>query len=85
MSFPGPHAPEGQPYPQGPVGKCPHCGGEVVPGLAVNQNAEVGAIGLSYKTRFLFIGTEQLRADLCRTCGTVVRLFVKETNRNWVP
>jgi hypothetical protein len=49
-----------------------------------NQNADVGSIGLRYKTGFLFLGTEQLQADLCRSCGSIVRLFVKDTKRNWV-
>ena len=71
---------------QSPVDvRCPHCGGNnVVIGLKLNQNADAGRIGLPYRTAAIFIGTEPLHADLCRTCGSVVRLFVKETKRNWV-
>lgn len=65
--------------------RCPRCGGaDVITGLRANQNAEVGQIGLAYKTAKIFVGTELLRADLCRTCGTVVRFFVSDPNRNWI-
>lgn len=64
---------------------CPHCGSEdVVTGLKLNQAAEVGNIGLAYKTARIFVGTEQLHADLCRACGSVVRFFVKDPRRNWL-
>ena len=82
MGSPAPPAPE-----PGGVGgsRCPHCGnGDVITGLKVNQNAEVGRIGLAYKAALLFVGTEELRADLCRACGTVVRFFVKDASRNWI-
>jgi hypothetical protein len=66
-------------------GRCPHCGGgDVAMGLNVNQSAEVGRIGLAYKAAAIFTGTEPLHADLCRTCGSVVRFFVKEPKRNWI-
>jgi len=39
---------------------------------------------LNYTTGVLFRGTEPLLADLCRRCGTVVRLHVKQPDRNWV-
>ena len=82
MGHPGSQAPEGR----GTAGgSCPHCGsGELITGLKVNQNAEVGRIGLAYKAALLFVGTEELHADLCRACGSIVRFFVKETNRNWI-
>ena len=64
--------------------KCPHCGGtNITRGIRVSQTAEAGNIGLSYKTKFLIVGTEQLYADVCNNCGTVVRFFVKETDRQW--
>lgn len=66
-------------------GRCPHCGGtEIAAGLQVNQNAEVGTIGLAYKAAKIFVGTEPLRADLCLNCGTVARLFVIETKHQWI-
>jgi hypothetical protein len=66
-------------------GRCPHCGGtELVRGLELNLTAEVGAIGFPYRAAWKFHGTEPLLADLCRACGTVVRLFVQDTGRKWV-
>jgi hypothetical protein len=66
-------------------GQCPYCGsGDLATGLKVNQNAEVGRIGLAYNTAKIFVGTELLRADLCLSCGSVVRFFVKEPKRNWI-
>lgn len=83
MDSPGTQANAGLPD-TGP-GPCPHCGSrDVIPGLKLNQQAEVGRIGLPYKTGVLFVGTEPLLADLCRACGSVVRFFVADPNRNWV-
>jgi uncharacterized OB-fold protein len=66
-------------------GKCPYCGSnDIATGLKFNLNAEVGPLGLSYKAVAFFRGTEQLHADLCRACGTVVRTYVTNTKRNWV-
>jgi hypothetical protein len=65
---------------------CPHCGSRsVVHGLRLNQNAEVGDIGLPYRSAKIFTRAEALHADLCATCGTVLRLFVKEPKRHWIP
>ncbi len=64
---------------------CPYCGStEVTVGIRLGKTAETGDIGPKYKSGFLLRGTEPLDADLCRGCGTVVRLYVKETNRQWV-
>jgi len=66
-------------------GKCPHCGStELALGTHVGQSAEAGSVGLSYKTKFIFGGTEPLLADLCLACGSVVRFYVKEPRKNWV-
>ncbi len=65
--------------------RCPRCGGELVRGLPLNQDAEVGKIGLPYRAAKIFVRTEPLRVDLCRGCGTVARLFVAETDRKWLP
>lgn len=66
-------------------GTCPYCGGtDIAKGLKLNQNAEIGRIGLPYRTAGIFTGTETLHADLCETCGTVLRFFVKETGRKWL-
>ncbi len=65
--------------------RCPHCdGGDILTGVKIGQNAEVGRIGLVYKTAAIFQGAEQLFGDLCQTCGTVMRFYVKDPNRNWV-
>jgi predicted RNA-binding Zn-ribbon protein involved in translation (DUF1610 family) len=65
-------------------GGCPHCGAaNIVSGLEFNLNAEVGPWGLSYKAFGPFRGTEKVCAELCTSCGTVVRIYVNEPNRNW--
>ncbi len=67
------------------TGRCQHCGGsDLIGGLEVNQSVEVGSTGLRYKTAKIFVTVEPLKAELCRNCGTVVRFYVKETNRNWI-
>ena len=67
------------------LGPCPYCGGDqVVRGLCLNQNAEAGRIGLLYKAGGIFRGTEDLLADLCGTCGSVRRVYVRELGRTWV-
>jgi len=66
------------------AGKCPHCGGtNIVVGVRVDQTADAGRIGLCYKTKFVLMGTEPLYADVCEGCGTVTRMYVKETGKNW--
>jgi len=65
-------------------GKCPQCGGtNLATGLTMNQNVEVGPFGLVYRALGIMRGTELLHADLCLTCGTVTRLYVKRTDRKW--
>ena len=48
------------------------------------MTAETGSVGPSYKAGMLLRGTEPLYVDLCQACGTVVRLYVRETGRKWV-
>jgi hypothetical protein len=63
---------------------CPHCGShDTIKDVKLSLTAETGSIGLSYRANLLLRGTEPLLADLCRQCGTVVRLHVEQTNRNW--
>jgi hypothetical protein len=64
---------------------CPHCGSsDIAAGLEFNMNAEVGPFGLSYNA-FAFIGgVEKLQAELCRNCGTIIRIYVNDTKRNWI-
>jgi hypothetical protein len=64
---------------------CPHCGSsDIISGLEFNLNAEVGPFGLHYKAFTFIAGTEKLHAELCRSCGTVIRIFVNNTKRNWI-
>lgn len=79
------HFGEGLPIETWTGAPCPHCGSrDIVSGLRYNLNAEVGPLGLSYKAFGPVRGTEQLYAELCRACGTVVRTFVKNTDRKWI-
>ena len=64
---------------------CSECGStDIVTGIAVTKTAETGHIGLSYKTLAILRGTEQLYADLCKKCGTVVRFYVREPDKPWM-
>ena len=64
---------------------CSECGSaDIVAGIAVSQTAEVGKIGLSYKSFAVLRGTAPLYADLCRQCGTVTRLYVRDTDKSWI-
>jgi predicted RNA-binding Zn-ribbon protein involved in translation (DUF1610 family) len=84
MDEQGGHAGEGI-QPSGWSGKpCPQCGSsDIVSGLEFNQGVEVGPFGLSYKDIAFMRGTEQLHTELCRNCGTIIRLYVNNTKRNW--
>ena len=64
---------------------CPECGSsDIIAGVGVSQTGETGGIGLCFKTLVVLRGTAPLYADLCRQCGTVVRLFVRETDKPWM-
>lgn len=66
-------------------GKCQTCGStDIVKNISVSQAVEVGTTGLEYKKAVLLTGTEDLLADLCRQCGTVLRLHVKNPDRKWI-
>jgi hypothetical protein len=63
---------------------CSECGGtDIVVGIAVTKTADSGHIGLSYKGWAIFLATEQLYADLCKQCGTVVRFYVRDSHKPW--
>ena len=63
---------------------CDKCGGsDVVQNITISQAVETGTVGLQYTTAVVLTATEGLLADLCRQCGTVVRLHVKTTDRKW--
>ncbi len=64
---------------------CLYCGSsDIMLGLILDQTADPGHIGLQYKTWKILRTTEPLRADVCRSCGTVFRFYVKERGRDWV-
>ncbi len=63
---------------------CPHCGSsDIIAGFKL-QAVRTEPVGLNYKAGRFFTESENLRAELCRTCGTVVRLYVNNAKRNWV-
>ena len=64
--------------------RCAECGSEqIVRSVTVGQNAEVGSIGLSYRATLGLTGTEPILADVCDSCGLIVRLYVKEVGKTW--
>jgi len=64
---------------------CSECGStDIVVGIAVTKTADTGHIGLSYKSLAILRGTAQLYADLCKRCGTVVRFYVRDTDKPWM-
>ncbi|SRR5258707_1203120 len=70
--------------PSGVGSRCPHCGGaDLVRAVKLGQG-EGGSVGLQYRTLLILVGTEILYADLCKGCGSVARLYVQETEREWI-
>lgn len=65
-------------------GKCPYCGSsDIVTELEFSLGTEVGPFGITYRALAFLKGTQRLQADLCSACGTLVRLYVLNTKRNW--
>ncbi len=65
-------------------GRCPFCSGsDIATGLEFSLGTEVGVFGLTYRAFGVLRGSEKVRADLCNSCGTIVRLFVTNTKRVW--
>jgi hypothetical protein len=68
---------------------CSHCeGDDVTKGLKLGRAVEVGDVGIKYEStgRFLgiaLLGNEPLYLDVCNSCGTVTRIYVKDTQRKW--
>ena len=78
-----------------PNNTCEHCGGsQLISGLTVSASGGGGDVrpGLlcKAKKKRLFGWSwareqrETLFADLCTSCGTVKRLYVKDPKRDWV-
>ena len=67
------------------VDRCSYCEGtSIVRHVRVNQTTDAGRIGLSYETRLLIRGTAPLFADLCDTCGSILRISVDIPGKKWV-
>ena len=78
-----------------PNNACEHCGGsQLISGLTVSASGGGGDVypGLlckEKKKRFFGWSPERdkretLFADLCTSCGTVKRFYVKDPKRDWV-
>ena len=64
---------------------CPECGGtDIAKSVGISKMTEAGPIGLGYNTEYFVKASEPLVVDLCRTCGTVTRLYVKRADKRWV-
>jgi hypothetical protein len=69
---------------ESPLQKCHACGGtDIVRNITMSQSVEAGYAGLQYRSLLMLTVTEPLLADLCRKCGTVVRMHVKTPDRKW--
>jgi hypothetical protein len=68
---------------------CSHCGSnEIRKGMKLGLSGESGEVGCRYhKTgKFLgmsLLGLEPLLVDVCMDCGTLVRIYMEETDRKW--
>ena len=74
-----------------PNNTCEHCGGsQLISGLTVSASGGGGDVhpGLLCKQKEKAFSNdgkgETLFADLCTSCGTVKRLYVKDPKRDWV-
>jgi len=63
---------------------CPECGGaDIAKSIGIAKMTEAGSIGLGHHTDYFVKATEPLVVDLCRNCGSVVRLYVKNADKRW--
>ncbi len=65
---------------------CIYCGSDkLVTGINIKMSAEVNRIGLSHRSKLLSMlrGVEPVYADLCKECGSITRLWVKNTEQYW--
>jgi len=65
--------------------KCLTCGSsDIAQNITMSQAVEVGTTGLEYRSAVIVSSTEPILADLCRQCGTILRLHVKNPDRKWI-
>lgn len=65
---------------------CMYCGSDkLVTGINIKMSAEVNRIGLSHRSKLLSMlrCVEPVYADLCKECGSITRLWVKDTEQYW--
>jgi hypothetical protein len=68
---------------------CWYCGSEDLSReLQLGLQGEPGSVGITFEATRKFLGVallgkEPLHVTLCNECGTVVRLSVKNAERNW--
>ena len=67
---------------------CPHCGGDdITKGLRLFGSTGGQDIGIKCAAGgilgILAFDAEPLRVDLCNSCGSVTRIYVKRTERKW--
>jgi hypothetical protein len=65
---------------------CPHCGSKDIVSKVKLDVTGLGAdeLGITYKINAFLTGNEKLHAEICRACGTLVRIFVVNSKRNWI-
>ncbi|MDG2221701.1 MAG: hypothetical protein P8L85_09985 [Rubripirellula sp.] len=64
---------------------CDYCGAnEFKMNVCLSNTHDAHAVGLAYRDPELASGCEPLCADLCLGCGTIQRIHVQETNREWL-
>ncbi len=62
---------------------CPNCGGsDIVENIAI-ESSSGGDCGLCYKSGMLAADLETLLADLCKSCGSIARIHVRNADRKW--
>lgn len=64
--------------------ECRHCGSQnITTGISIGELAEAGWIGAQYKKGFL-VGTEPFICDICKNCGEVNRIYVRNPNHDFL-
>lgn len=64
---------------------CQHCGSaRIEKGIRSNISNEASHYGLAYQGKFKLWFTEPFLFDICSDCGTVHRMYVKNTEHKWI-